>query len=197
MGTWSQPLFCRVSHGAPTDYTINTSSWPSSEIDSWIPTGFFHDPLAPTKTEWSLSEFMDTGCHSHQILDHLDRPQINRWICLIAHILTDYPTLDWVQFHFWSSDAVFPYYLEGRRDSPDKLFLHSPTQEASNIALYLVPLPTRWFPFFWTAATETDDTRKLDLTAYSRNVGRITFEKKTYSKTVIIPTAVLMWNALG
>lgn len=182
MGTWSQPLFCRVSHGAPTDYKIHRSS---SEIDSWAPSGFFHDPLQPSKTEWSLTEFMLTGCDSHKILDHLDHPQINRWISLISHVLTDYPILEWIQFHFWSSDAIFPYYLEGRRDLPGKLFLHTPTQELSS--MYLKPIPTSWFSCYWTTTATTDDTRELDLAAYTRNIDSITFVKKTYSKTDVIP----------
>jgi len=113
MGTWSQPLFARVSHGIPEDYVLDVSDWPAEILHAWRHAAFLGEDT--TKTGWNLSEFMNTGCDTHKILDHLDLGQRLRWYHLMTTLMEKYPVLEWIQFHFYSSDAQFAYCLELRK----------------------------------------------------------------------------------
>jgi hypothetical protein len=107
MGTWSRPLFARVSHGTPADYCVERTK-------DWIGTCFF--PEEDPQTSFTLEEFMNTGFHAHKILDYMDHCQIQRWSSLCRTLLAENPVLEWVEFHFYSSDAGFPFCLRFSRD---------------------------------------------------------------------------------
>lgn len=127
MGTWSQPLFACVSHGNPEDYVFDVSDWPAKILHTWRHSAFLGDD--PTKTLWNLSEFMNTGYDSHKILDHLDNGQRLRWYQLMTALIEKYPVLEWIQFHFYSSDAEFAYCLELRRAEKPTLRLRQALKE--------------------------------------------------------------------
>jgi hypothetical protein len=122
MGTWSQPLFVSVSPGKPSDYKIDLSKFTQQEIDKWCGTAFFegtYDNETKTyvrKNVWSLDEFMNTGCKSHKLLDHMTNRVISSWLTLFRHILTENPTLNSAQFHFFCIDSQEPYYFELKRE---------------------------------------------------------------------------------
>jgi hypothetical protein len=122
MGTWSRPLFARVSHGSPGDYSVTRPA----AATGWRGSAFFETKAAGES--YTLSEFMDTGCNSHKILDHLGSEQIADWKGLCAGLMARYPVLEWVEFHFYSSDAGFPYCLRYAR-SDGHLLLCRPAEE--------------------------------------------------------------------
>ena len=72
---------------------------------------------------------MNTGCDSHKILDHLDHGQRLRWYHLMNTLMKKYPALEWIQFHFYSSDAEFSYCLELRRAEKPTLLLRQALKE--------------------------------------------------------------------
>jgi hypothetical protein len=122
MGTWSRPLFVSVSPGIPSDYKIDLSKFTDKEMDDWSGSAFFreiYDDETKTyvkKNIWTLEEFMNTGCESHRLLDHMTNRVIRSWLMLFRHILTENPTLDNAQFHFFCTDSQEPYYFDLRRE---------------------------------------------------------------------------------
>jgi hypothetical protein len=127
MGTWSRPLFVSVSSGSPSDYKIDLSKFTQKEIDDWSGSAFFLDiydnktKVYNKKTIWTLEEFMNTGCESHRLLDHMTNRVIRSWLMLFCHILTENPTLDNAQFHFFCTDSQEPYYFDLRRESIENI----------------------------------------------------------------------------
>lgn len=107
MGTWSRPLFARVSHGTPADYRVERT-------DAWVGTGFFPEEEG-AGTSLTLEEFMNTGLDCHKILDHMDYRHVQLWLGLCRSLMAENPVLEWVEFHFYSRDAAFPYYLRFSR----------------------------------------------------------------------------------
>jgi hypothetical protein len=122
MGTWSRPLFATVGVGAPEDYVIDTSLMTAEELGRWR-TAAFLDRGDASQTRWTLTEFMNTGCNTHKIIDHMDREQIVRWEKLFRQLYAAYPSLTKLVFHFFCSDGGFPYYLTMDRGDDAKLYL--------------------------------------------------------------------------
>jgi hypothetical protein len=123
MGTWSRPLFATVSPGLPSDYVIDLTKLSEATIAAWQHAAFLHNT---TKQRVTLSEFMNTGCDTHKIMDHMDSSQIYRWLDLFKHILEVNPTLQEAQFHFYCVDTNEPYYfslVRDREDVPTTLFM--------------------------------------------------------------------------
>jgi hypothetical protein len=108
MGTWSKPLFATVSPGTPEDYCIDISEFSEDTLCKWKHTAFFD---CETKESYTLSEFMDTGCDSHRIMDYMNNEQIHRWTSLFAYLSKKYPTLTKCALHFYCSDERKPYYF--------------------------------------------------------------------------------------
>ena len=164
MGTWSKPLFATVSSGSPDDYVIDTSSMSERELDRWRSAAFLEDTSftltdlleAAEKTRWTLTEFMDTHCDTHKIIDHMDREQIVRWEVLFRQLYTTYPTLERLAFHFFCSDGKFPYFLTMDREADAPLLL---CQGHSESLKYFRPRQSSWFscgPFGTTAEPESE-----------------------------------------
>jgi hypothetical protein len=141
MGTWSRPLFATVGVGAPSDYVIDISIMSEEERVRWRHSAFLNDA---TKTRWNLVEFMNTGCDTHKIIDHMDREQTLRWETLFRQLYSAYPALRDLAFHFYCSDGSFPYFLTMGNESGAKLELHYGHSESYK---YFRP---RWH-FPWTA----------------------------------------------
>jgi len=118
MGTWSRPLFAKVSSGNPDDWFIDYTDWPIARVGEWHHAAFLHDLK---QTRLSLTEFMNTGFDTHKIMNHMSPEQIQRWLDLFRDIYTQNPTLEWVQFHFYCSDTKVPYYLTCRQSLPSVL----------------------------------------------------------------------------
>ena len=125
MGTWSYPLFATVSladdaAGSPDDYIIDTTAMTAEELGRWRNAAFLGDA---TKTHWTLTEFMNTHCDTHKIMDHMNREQIVRWERLFRQLYAAYPGMKRLAFHFFCRDGQFPYYLTMDRDDDAKLLL--------------------------------------------------------------------------
>ena len=120
MGTWSYPLFATVDAGSPDDYVIDITTMSETEIAHWRHAAFLGDE---SKTRWTLTEFMNTRCDTHKIIDHMGREQIMRWEGLFRQLYTAYPSLTRLAFHFFTSDGGFPYCLTMDRGTDAKLLL--------------------------------------------------------------------------
>jgi hypothetical protein len=124
MGTWSTPLFATVSPGTPEDYEIVLSDLSETLVNEWKHVAFFKSG-APTYT---LTEFMNTGCDTHKIMDHMNNDQIRRWLSLFSYLAKKYPSLNEVAFHFYCSDEHKAYSFRWDRtkhgDEPNVLYMH-------------------------------------------------------------------------
>ncbi len=121
MGTWSQPLFTTVSPGKPEEYSIILSELPEETVRIWKHAAFFG---TEEKQSYTLSEFMNTRCDSHKIMDHMNNDQIRRWLSLFAYLAKKYPTLNTVLFHMYCSDEHKPYYFKWDRTKDGAEPLH-------------------------------------------------------------------------
>jgi hypothetical protein len=124
MGTWSKPLFATVSPGTPDDYEIVLSELPTDQVHAWKNAAFFES----NTSTYTLSEFMNTGCDTHKIMDHMNNNQIYRWLSLFSYLAKKYPVLNEVAFHFYCSDDHKAYYFMWKRqkdgESPIVLKMH-------------------------------------------------------------------------
>ncbi len=114
MGTWSQPLFATVAPGKPEDYSIDLSEVPEEVVRRWRHAAFFGQ--ATDKNMYTLSEFMDTHCDTHKIMDHMSNDQIHRWLSLFSYLAKKHSTLTDVCFHFYCSDEHKAYYFKWTRE---------------------------------------------------------------------------------
>ena len=163
MGTWSYPLFATVSvsvtdgEGAaasPDDFIIDTTGMTATELNKWRSAAFLEDA---GKTRWTLNEFMNTGCTTHKIIDHMDWAQTTRWEKLFRQLYAAYPALTRLAFHFFCRDGRFPYYLTMDRGSDAKLLL---CQGHSESLKYFRPRQRSWFERgSWVRQTEEEDSR--------------------------------------
>lgn len=115
MGTWSVPLFATVTPGKPEDYRIDLTKMSDDVRRSWTYSSFFnHDDSS--KTSYTLTEFMNTNCDTHKIMDYMGNEQINKWLRLFEHIFSENPEIVTLQFHFFCSDSQEPFYFSYTRD---------------------------------------------------------------------------------
>jgi hypothetical protein len=121
MGTWSRPLFVTVGVGAPENYIIDISLMSPQELARWRHAAFMDRTEDASKTCWNLTEFMNTHCDTHKIIDHMDREQILRWEGLFRGLYSLYPALTNLAFHFFCRDGQFPYFLTMDRGDEAKL----------------------------------------------------------------------------
>ena len=156
MGTWSKPLFATVSGadgaaGSPDDYVIDTSVMTEQEMERWRNTAFLEDA---GKTRWTLNEFMNTGCDTHKIIDHMGYDQVVRWEKLFRQLYAAYPTMTRLAFHFFCIDGRFPYYLTMDREADSKLLLFYGHSES---LMYFRPRRRSWFNHGFCGAAATDE----------------------------------------
>ncbi len=125
MGTWSQPLFTTVSPGKPQDYSIVLSELSEKVKHHWKHAAFFGEE---DKDTYTLSEFMDTHCDTHKIMDHMNNDQIHRWLSMFSYLSKKYPLLSEIIFHFYCSDEHKAYYFKWSRqkdgDEPKHINMH-------------------------------------------------------------------------
>jgi hypothetical protein len=164
MGTWSRPLFARVSHGKPADYSV------SRPATGWRGSAFFE--TKPEEATYTLEEFMNTGCESHRILDYMGTEAIADWKGLCAGLMERYPVLEWVEFHFYSRDAEFPYCLRYARSDGHLMMC----QGAARDPLFMRKQRPPTFAWMWGAAIGNDDWEFLS-TEYVRHLDRVRFRR--------------------
>lgn len=130
--TWSYAIGATTFPGRPSDYSFRLSDMTEADRQIWKRNGFFPGEHRHSDT-WTLREFMDTGCDSHMILDHLGkdpegRDMLGAWLRLLALLALSYTKtgvkggsapfedeLDEVAFHFFCVDRQLPYYILWKR----------------------------------------------------------------------------------
>jgi hypothetical protein len=165
MGTWSRPLFVRVSHGAPADYIAR-------KTPGWEGTGFFED----SGTTCTLEEFMQTGCDSHQILDHMDYQKERAWRMMCGALFTEYPALEWVEFHFYSRDAQMAYCLRFVRGEERLMLCKAGSQDP----LFMQRRGRTWTEWWNGRTVKEVETWHFLEAAYRRNVEGIFYRRTVY-----------------
>ena len=162
MGTWSKPLFARAVGMESADIHFNTASWSEEERCEWFDAGFLRETVGAFYT---LDSFMDTGLDIHKILDYLDNKQVTRWRVLCERLCAAYPALEALEFHFYSSDAGFPYALKYRKGGDLTL-----CQTQPNSPLVCRRIPRSWEQ--WWAGLSQKETERwvFDPALYRTNV---------------------------
>ena len=119
--TWSYAIGATTFPGRPSDYAFRLSDMTEADRQIWKRNGFFPGEHRHSDT-WTLREFMDTGCDSHMILDHMrddqsGRDMLGAWLRLLGLLAASYneDELDEVAFHFFCVDRQLPYYILWRR----------------------------------------------------------------------------------
>lgn len=179
MGTWSRPLFATVtvadgSIGSPDDFSIDTSLMTEQELRHWRHSAFLEDA---GKTRWALTDFMNTHCDTHKIIDHMDYSQTKRWENLFRQLYAAYPGLKRLNFHFFCVDGRFPYFLTMDSDADAKLQLCYGHSESLK---YFRPRRRSWFNHgIW--ATEGDDGPEFMPEWYRRAFNEHTLDMRVIS----------------
>lgn len=170
MGTWSKPLFVRVTGVPLADLRVETAAWSEKERAEWFDAGF----LQQTKTSYSLEEFFDSGLDCHKVLDYLGKKQVTRWLALCEQLRAAGDALETIEFHFYSSDAGFPYmlkYTKGLETAKPVLALCQPPARSPTFIRYERRTWSEWY-----AGVETE-RGVFDDALYRRNVldGRVIY----------------------
>ena len=132
------------------------------------------------KTRYTLKEFMSTTCDTLRIYGYLTAPKALGWIYLSKKLMEDYPTLQWIQYHFYCSDEGLPFYLEYKRTEPDAMYLFT----GSTDSLHYTRRRTRtWSEWWQRLPREEVETLEFVLALYQQNLTRIIF-RPTKLRTV-------------
>lgn len=175
MGTWSRPLFARTTPSSSCTFSIKNMS--PELLSVWRNAGFFNQEEG--KTEWTLHEFMNTGCDSHKIYDHMTSSQIERWIHLFQLVIDQNPGLETIELHFFCSDSSEPYYLYWRKGNAKLWMLVG----SSDSIYYMEPNPDY--------VEGTDDPKlRFNEQKYRSNLDAIGFQAKELR---VNPHGLLDW----
>jgi hypothetical protein len=68
----------------------------------------------------------------------MNNKQINDWLTLFQHILSNNPTLETTEFHFFCIDSQEPYYIRLNRQNISSIYLHVFIGTRDNIHYFLL-----------------------------------------------------------
>ena len=169
MGIWSATLFARVSTGSPDDYIIDRSTWdrPHSDHPGWD--GFFDTTSTDRPT---LTQFMASSCNTLKIYNYMDPFRTQAWIHMSQKLLSAYPALTWVQYHFYCSDESIPFYFEYRHNDPENLSMFVGSADS----LHYKRRRTRTWGEWWAGFSHEEVESLTFIPAlYRQNLFRIDF----------------------
>lgn len=92
MGTWSCPIFATTSRESvacnPSEIEIVIGDLPPDDVKTFKHCAFFQDYwnqdkfLMDDTVSCNLTEFMDTHCDTHKLMDHMTFDVIKAWLSL-------------------------------------------------------------------------------------------------------------------